>query len=486
MFDSAITMMRYATGILRGRLRPEVLTRIADDLVATLAEFGAPGEDSALLPGQNSALDADMRRVMTTRSLRRTAQAAAQNTAYYRRLFRAADIDPRHLSLDDWGSLPLTPKKALRAMPSAFVSARANPVLLASTTGTTGTPTNVWFSAAEIEIIVALNVIGLNIAEGMRPRHVLAQATSSRSTLAQVAVTEAVRRTGASVMQLGTIDPVLALERLAAPLGLPGKAAQATHLTASTSYLAALVGAAESGDWQSGDFGLESIQAGGEVLSDALRSRAREVLGAEVTSNYAATETAPAAAAACRHGHLHHATDFGHVELLDPETFEPARPGEIATLVVTPYVPYRDCTFVLRYVTNDLVWVLDEAPACELSGLPASSAILGRFSGPSSLLVPTRAILELLEGERAIPLPARYSLADDPAGPVLHVAAGRPSRALAGRLEERAAYLTPKLAGIVLHEDPASLPSYVPLRCDLVEHSFELADRVSDPIGRPA
>jgi phenylacetate-CoA ligase len=51
VFDSAITMMRYATGLLRGRLSPEVLTRIADDLVATLAEFGAPGDDSTLLPG---------------------------------------------------------------------------------------------------------------------------------------------------------------------------------------------------------------------------------------------------------------------------------------------------------------------------------------------------------------------------------------------------------------------------------------------------
>lgn len=283
MFDTAITMLRYGTGILRGRLRPEVLTRIADDLVATLGEFGAPGDDSALLPGQNAALDADVRRVMTTRSLRRTARVAAQNTAYYRRLFRAADIDPRHLSLDGWGSVPLTPKKALRAMPSAFVSARANPVLLASTTGTTGTPTSVWFSAAEIEIMVALSVIGLSMG-GMRPRHVLASATSSRSALAQVGVTEAVRLTGASLIQLGTIDPVLALERLAAPLGLPGKAAQATHLTASTSYLAALVAAAESGGWQSRDFGLESIQAGGEVLSDALRCRAREVLGAEVTA----------------------------------------------------------------------------------------------------------------------------------------------------------------------------------------------------------
>lgn len=484
MFDSAITMMRYGTGILRGRIRPEVLTRIADDLVATLGEFGALGDDSALLPAQNGALDADMRRVITTRSLRRTARTAAQNTAYYRRLFRAADIDPRHLCVDDWGSVPLTPKKALRAMPSAFVSVRANPALLASTTGTTGTPTSIWFSAAEIEIIVALNVIGLSIG-GMRPRHVLVSATSSRSTLAQVGVTEAVRRTGASVIQLGTIDPVLALERLAAPLGLPGKAAQATHLTVSASYLAALVAAAESGGWQSRDFGLESIQAGGEVLSDALRWRAREVLGAEVASIYSATETAPVVAAACRQGHLHHAADFGHVELLNPQTFEPARPGEIATLVVTPYVPYRDCTFVLRYVTNDLVWVLDEAPACELAGLPASSAIVGRFSGLSSLLVPTRAILELLEGERAVPLPARYSLADDPAGPVLHVVAGCTSRALAGRLEERAACLAPGLAGIVLHEDAAGLPSRVPLRCDLVEHSFELVGRVSDPIGRP-
>jgi phenylacetate-coenzyme A ligase PaaK-like adenylate-forming protein len=422
-------------------------------------------------------VDADVERTMTNRRLRATARDAARYTAYYHRAFAELSIDPGSLSQDDWGRIPVTPKSALRSMPAAFVSSRSNPVLMASTTGTTGTPTVVWFSAAELEILVALSVIGLSLGEGLRPRHLVALTTSSRATLPLVTTEAAVTRVGASFVQFGTIEPDLALERLAAPMGLPGKASQITHLYGAASNLAALVGAAEAGGWAAEDFGIESIQVGGEILSDALRVRAEEAFGADVASPYQMTEAAPLGGTPCSDGHLHYPSAFGYVEMLDPETFEPAGPGEIAVLVVTPYVPYRDCTLLLRYVTGDLVRVLDAPPTCDFASMPASSAILGRYSGRLSLAAPTRAVLELLEAERAIPLPVRYCLVEDVRGPLLHVAVPHPSAALSSRLEERAGVLLPSLAGIVLHGDVSELPTPVPVRADLREHSFETAGR---------
>ena len=203
--------------------------------------------------------------------------------------------------------------------------------------GTSGSPTTIWFSADELEILVALSTIALATVDGMRPRHVLASAVSSRASLSLLVTAQCTARIGAGLMPLGTIEPSLALERLAAPLNLPGKAPQATNLACAASYLSALVATAEREGWSPGDFGLEAIQTGGEVLTDALRSRAREVLGAPARSAYLMSEIVPVGGARCTEGHLHYPQEFGHVELLDPLTLQPAAPGQIATIVATPF-----------------------------------------------------------------------------------------------------------------------------------------------------
>ncbi|MFD7450653.1 phenylacetate--CoA ligase family protein [Kitasatospora sp. NPDC059827] len=479
MFATAISQLRYGAAILTNRrIRPGDLERLARDLVDTIAEFGEPGEDSAQLPGRAGHVDPQLRREVARRSLRATARAAVRHTAYYRRRFAELDLDPATLEPEDWSRVPVTPKQALKALPAAFVSAAASPALMALTTGTSGTPTAVWFSRAEIETAIAFSTISAVLGLGLRPRHTVAYAGCSRATLPLVYAEESTTRAGAGFVQFGTVDPALALDRLAAPLGLPGRAPQITHLTTSASYLAALVQEAEQQKWQHGDFGLESISVGGEVLSAPLRRRAEAVFGAAVASAYLMTEILPSGASPCTEGHLHHTTEFGHLEVLDPVSGEPTTPGGIGTVVHTPYVPYRECTLLLRYATGDLVRLPDGQPDCELAHLPATSGILGRWSGPLSTAVTTREVLDLVEAEPEVPLPARYALTEGPAGPTgparLHLLVPRlPATALLGRLEERAAAAGLRLSAIVLHEDRAAMPPTAPVRADLREHSFE-------------
>ncbi|MFC4534656.1 hypothetical protein [Sphaerisporangium dianthi] len=474
MFASAVHQLRYAVGLLRGdRMPVESLTRIARDLVATIREFGEPGEDSALLPGQQGTPDPDVRRTVLTRGLRLTARRAAARTAYYRAMFAGLDIRPEELTLDSWTRLPVTPKAALRGMPAAFVAAGIEPALVALTTGTSGTPTSVWLSRRELDTLVALNTISAVLSQRLRPGHVLAYAGSSRGTIPVICVGTAVPAVGAAFMHLGTLDPAVTLERLAAPLALPGPPRQVTHLTANTSYLAALVRAAERGGWRPADFGLRSVQVGGEALSDALRVRARRAFGVEPEIGYMMTESMPAGARLCSAGHLHHTTEFAHVEVLDPVTHLPAAPGEIGTIVVTPLLPYRECTLLLRYVTGDLVRRLDTPPTCELAAVPATSDILGRYEGPLSLQVPHRQVLEILDAEPDVALPARYALLPEPGGPVLHVLAEHRSPRLLARLEDAATARGLEVGGIVLHDEPDRMPPTPPLRADLREHSFD-------------
>ncbi|MFJ4961112.1 Phenylacetate-coenzyme A ligase [Streptomyces sp. ADI96-02] len=488
MFGTALSQLRYGMAILRNRrIRPQDLERIARDLVATLAEFGEPGADSALLPGQAGAVDPAVRRTVMERSLRATAQAAGRHTAYYRRTFDTLGIDPGTLTPETWDRIPVTPKEALRGLPAAFVSAAATPALLALTTGTSGTPTGVWYSRAEVEVSVAMSTISAVLGMGLRSHHTMAYAGCSRATLPLLNVEESVTRIGASFVQIGTVDPAVALDRLAAPLGLRGKAPQITHLTISASYLSALVEEAERNGWQAKDFGLESIGVGGEVLSEPLRERAEAALGARISTPYMMTEAVPSGGTPCTEGHLHHTTEFGHMEIVDPVTHQPTPPGAVGIIVQTPYVPYRDCTLLLRYATGDLVRRPEAEPTCELAHLPATSLILGRWSGPRSVAVPTRSVLNLLESEPDIPLPARYALVDRPAGPVLHVLVRRtPAAALLGRLHERATTAGLALDGIVLHDDPATLPPTGPVRADLREHTFESVRPAAVRVARSA
>lgn len=475
MFGTALSQLRYGMAVLRNRrIRPQDLEHLARDMVATLAEFGEPGADSSLLPGQAGLIDPEVRRTVTRRSLRATARAAARHTAYYRRVFAGLGLDPGELDAETWSRVPVTPKRALRGMPAAFVSAASAPALMALTTGTSGTPTAVWFSRAEVETAVALSTISAALTLGLRPRHTVAYAGCSRATLPLLNTEESTTRVGASFVQFGTVEPAVALDRLAAPLGLPGKAPQITHLSTSASYLSALVEGVERDGWRAADFGLESVAVGGEVLSDPLRQRAEAAFGATVSTSYLMTETLPSGGTPCSRRHLHHTTEFGHMEVLDPRTWEPARPGAVGMLVHTPFVPYRECTLLLRYATGDLVRVPDGAPDCEWAHLPATSPVLGRWSGPLSAAVPTRAVLDLVEAEPEVPLPARYCLTEEPGGALLHLLVrSLPAATLRRSLEERAAAAGLPLAGIALYDDRALMPPTAPLRADLRERSFD-------------
>ncbi|MFB4268021.1 phenylacetate--CoA ligase family protein [Nonomuraea sp. GTA35] len=463
MFGTAVRQLGYAWSMMSGRrFRLRDVNALVDDMRETLETFGSPGEGADdMLAGNDPELQEDL----TRRRLRLTVRHAAAESPYYRHWFAANGVDPASITPGTLSSIAPTTKADLRGRPAAFVSDRAKPAVLAHTTGTTGTPTLVWFSAYEIELMSSLSALALMMAGNLRSDDVWANAISSRS-IAQILTERAVTRTGAAFAHLGAIDPAATLDRLATPLHVPGKRAQITHLNLTASYLAALVQEADRGGWKAGDFALTTIWSGGEVLTDALRERAEQVFGAEIHDGYSMTEIAPVSGRVCPDGHLHLPPDQGLIEILDPVTLAPAAPGEIGTIVVTPYSTFRDTTLLLRYVTGDLVRTLPEGetPSCALAALPAASRVLGRMS-PGG--VTTRDVLDLLQAEHALPLPTRYALEGD----LLYVVAGKHDPGLLGRLEERAHGLP--LTGIVLVETAEDLPAPCRLRADLLELSFE-------------
>ena len=474
MFATGLNQLGFAASMLSGRrFRIKDVYALVHETRATIEEFGEPGEAATDMLNEQ---DPELQRDLTERRLRRTVRAAARETPYYRRWFETNRVDLDTLTPETLRAIAPTPKKALRAAPTAFVADNAQPAMAMHTTGTTGVPTQVWFSHYELELLSGIGALALMLRDRVRSNHVIANCVTSRS-LAPYLQARSVPLTGAAYLPMGIIEPAISLDRLAAPVHLPGKEPRITHLTTPPSFLAALLQEAERGGWKATDFGLRQILCGGEILTEALRQRAEEVFGAPVADGYAMTETVPVMGSVCGHRHLHIPHDQGVVEILDPDTYEPALPGSVGVLTVTPFSLFRDTTLLLRYVTGDLVRVLpaEEKLECEMAGVPAMSQILGRMAGPA---LATRDVLELLQAERALPLPTRYALEETPAGPRLHVLADRISRPLLARLEERAADLELPIAGIVLVDDPADLPAPCLVRADLREHSFE---RVASP-----
>jgi phenylacetate-coenzyme A ligase PaaK-like adenylate-forming protein len=217
------------------------------------------------------------------------------------------------------------------------------------------------------------------------------------------------RLAGAGYRPLGIVPPEVALDGLAE--------GGATILLTVPSYLGELVVAARRAGLGANDFRLRRLVVGGEVLSASLAQAATRTFGVQhVDDPYSMTEVVPVTGRACSQAHQHHDLNVGLTELIDLDTGEPAAPGALGTLVITPYFPYRDCTPVFRYDTRDVARCLPDASLrCELAGIPATSQILGKADHllrmPGGDVVTPRQLIEAIESLPAEPWPARYRAA---------------------------------------------------------------------------
>jgi len=229
--------------------------------------------------------------------------------------------------------------------------------------------------------------------------------SSSRATAAVHLDVGSCRLAGAGCRVLGIVPPDDALDGLTA--------GGATIMATYPSYLAELVLAARKRGLGPDDFPLRRIQVGGEVLSPSLKKAAYAQFGVEsISDSFGMTEVIPVTARTCSQGHLHHDINTGYVEYLDLDTGEPAAPGALATVVITPFFPYRECMPVFRYDTRDVVRLLPDEPlTCEVAVLPACGPLLGKADHLLRLgatVITGRQLTEAVEALPSEPWPGRF------------------------------------------------------------------------------
>ncbi|MGW3498088.1 phenylacetate--CoA ligase family protein [Streptomyces sp. NPDC001020] len=471
MFDAGIRQFRMALAMVLGRpINVRSAEKLVDDALATLAEFGSPGEDvEQLLRG--AAADPQMRTDLTNKALRRTANRLAAKSPFYADHFAAAGVDPAALTVENITAVPVTTKADLVERARDFLC--SEPFLASRTTGTTGRPTEVWYSRYEERLWPALVALSQVLRGTVRTTDLIQFNISSRATGTAYAEMQVARLAGAAIRMVGLVPPAETLDLMAGT----GPSAP-TLMVTYPSYLGQLTRLAREQGLGPADFRLRRINVGSEVLSPALAEAAEKTFGAPIHDGYGMTEVTPVAGAICRQRHLHIDAGIGLVEVCDLDTGAPAAPGALGTIVATPFFPYRECMPLFRYDTRDLVRQLPDAPlTCEMANVPATSLILGKADhvlrtqdGP----VTPREVLEVLDALPGACWPVRHR-----------------ADVVDGRLHlEVAASSVPETSDIARHFAEAGLDATVDVvpgegrelrryRCDLVENSFTSAGRAS-------
>lgn len=471
MFETGVRQLRMAMSMIWGRpFNTDSLTRLVADAVATVTEFGELGLEAREVIETPFADDAD-RVDHADRSLRRTARRLAELSPFYAELFAASGFQVRTADSTTVLGLPVTTKDDLVSRPQDFVCHGSRPHLSTRTTGTTGRALEIWLSRYEVEVAAAFGALSAVLHDELHADDLMQVHVSSRATAAVQLASLTCRLVGARCRVMGIIPAEDALDALAG---------SATTMSVNASYLAELVVAAQRRGLGPADFRLRRIDCVSEILSPAVRGAAEATFGAPVSDNFGMTEVIPVTGTSCSAGHLHHDLTMGHVEVLGLRSGTPATPGELGTLVVTPYFPYRECMPVLRYDTRDLVRQLPGPVDCEQAGIPATSAVLGKASqlievSPDRAVTP-RELVEAVEDLPTRPWPARFHAELDdgrlrldlPAGAV----AGLSGAALTDHFADRGID-----ARVQVLDDPRA-SSLRRVRSDLRELTFAAAEPV--------
>jgi phenylacetate-CoA ligase len=468
VFDTGIRQFRLAMSMVWGhRLDPDNIGRLVEDAIRTIAEFGEPGDDVQDLT-DGPLTDPEARLSFANSGIRRTAKRLAKQSPFYGRRFAAAEVSPAKLDVDGLARIPLTVKADLIRQAEDFLCADAPRHLATRTTGTTGRPAEIWLSRYEMAMWPALGALTAVLRDDIRPTDVMQVNISSRATASVQLDVTCLRLAHAGCRMLGLVPPDEALDSLTE--------GGVTLLSAVPSYLGELVVAARRRGMGPADFTLRRIDIGGEVLSPSVAAAACGTFGVPLVNDlFGMTEVLPVTARTCSHKHLHHDTNTGYVEFLDLDTGEPAAPGALATVVITPFFPYRECMPVFRYDTRDVVRKLPDEPlTCEVSGLPGTGQILGKADQllrTESDTVTPRQLIEAIDALPTEPWPARYRATLDESGKLVltlpeYAIAGLGHVAAVSHFADRGLDVD---LGLVPDDEAGSLR---PLRCDLRETTF--------------
>jgi phenylacetate-CoA ligase len=303
--------------------------------------------------------------------LQKTLNHVYKNSEFYQKRFDKAGVKPKHIkSLKDISKLPfITAQDLQEGYPFPLKSVPFEKIVrIHASSGTTGKRKVLCYTQKDI-----------NDWANMFARCYEMAGLTTKDRV-QIAVGYGVWTAGVG-FQLGCER----LGALAIPIG-PGNIDmqcqfledfQSTVLCATAS-MALLMGEEIEKRGLKEKIALKKVIMGSERSSEAMRTRMKELLGVEhVFDITGLTELyGPGTGIDCAyHEGIHYWADYYILELLNPETLEPAQPGETSEMVVTTL--RKEAAPLIRYRTRDLTRLIPKRCSCG-SILPMHDCLLGR------------------------------------------------------------------------------------------------------------
>jgi phenylacetate-CoA ligase len=300
---------------------------------------------------------ADLRALQMER-LRATLQNAYDNVPFYRKRLDEVGVRPGDVSSHaDVAGLPFTTKIDLRDhYPfGMFARPRDQIVRVHASSGTTGNPTTVGYTRADITTWGHLIARTL-AAGGVEPGDLLQNAFGYGLFTGGLGLHFGAELLGCTVVPIsgGNTERQLKIMR---DFG-------ATALSCTPSYAMYLADAARDRGLRPEDLPVRVAFLGAEPWTNELRLQIEAGLGVAALDIYGLSEMGgPGVAYEClRKGGMHVNEDHYLAEIVDPETLRPLPFGEVGELVFTTLT--REAQPLIRYRTRDLCSLISEPCEC--------------------------------------------------------------------------------------------------------------------------
>ena len=293
------------------------------------------------------------------RRLKTSLKNAYDNVPFHRRRMKALGFEPGDLKhLDDLAGLPFTLKTDLRDhYPfGMFARPRTEVVRLHASSGTTGKPTVVGYTAKDIATWADLMARSMACA-GSRPGDVIHNAYGYGLFTGGLGAHYGAERLGATVVPMsgGSTERQIVL---ITDFG-------ARVLCATPSYALAIAEVAEKEGVDLRRSKLEIGIFGAEPWSEAMRREVEARLGLKAVDIYGLSEImGPGVACECVEAQagLHGWEDHFLFEVIDPDSGKAVKDGEAGELVISTLT--KEALPMIRYRTRDITRLSTERCAC--------------------------------------------------------------------------------------------------------------------------
>ena len=293
------------------------------------------------------------------RRLKSSLKNAYDNVAFHRRRMKALGFEPGDLKrLEDLAGLPFTLKTDLRDhYPfGLFARPQAEVMRLHASSGTTGKPTVVGYTAKDISTWAALMARSMACA-GARPGNIIHNAYGYGLFTGGLGAHYGAERLGATVVPMsgGSTERQIVL---ITDFG-------ARVLCATPSYALAIAEVAEKEGVDLRKSSLEIGIFGAEPWSEAMRHEVEARLGLKAVDIYGLSEImGPGVACECVEAQagLHGWEDHFLFEVIDTDSGKAVKEGEAGELVITTLT--KEALPMIRYRTRDVTRLSTERCAC--------------------------------------------------------------------------------------------------------------------------